>query len=44
MVKTEEKRKRHFLQGLTLEIQDALTTAQLESYVKAVELVHEGIL
>ena len=38
IVKTEEKRKRRFLQGLTLEIQDALTTAQLESYVKAVEL------
>ena len=38
MVKTEAKCKRCFLQGLTLKIQDTLTTAQLESYVKAVEL------
>ena len=38
MVMTEEKRKRRFLQGLTLEIQDALTTARLGSYVEAVEM------
>ena len=38
MVRTEEKHKRHFLQGLTLEIQDALTTARLGTYVEAVEM------
>ena len=38
MVRTEAKRKRRFLIGLTSELQNALATARMESYVEAVEL------
>ena len=38
IVNTEKKRKRHFQQGLTLEIQDALVTANVETYAAVVEI------
>ena len=38
VVGTEAQRKKRFLKGLTLEIQDALVTAQLDSYIEAVEI------
>ena len=39
MVNTEEKRRKHFLQGLKVEIQDALVTAIVDTYAELVELV-----
>ena len=38
MVNTEEKRRKRFLQGLSIEIQDALVTARVETYVEMVEM------
>ena len=38
MVNTETKRRRHFQRGLTVEIQDALVTAKMETYAKLVEI------
>ena len=38
MVNTEEKQKRRFLQGLKVEIQDALVTAKVDTYAELVEL------
>ena len=38
MVNTEEKRKKHFLQGLKVEIQDALVTTNVDTYAELVEL------
>ena len=37
MVNTEAKRKRHFLHGLNVEIQDALVTTSMDTYAEAVE-------
>ena len=37
MINTEAKRKRRFLQGLNVDIQDALVTARMETYAKVVE-------
>ena len=37
LVATDAKRRRHFLQGLNLEIQNALTTTKMESYVEMVK-------
>ena len=38
MVNTETKRRRRFLQGLNVEIQDALVTATVSTYVGIVEM------
>ena len=38
IVNTEKKRKRHFQQGLTVEIQDALVTANVETYTAVVKI------
>ena len=38
MVNTDKKRKQRFLQGLKVEIQDALVTAIVETYAEIVEL------
>ena len=38
MVNTESKRRRRFLQGLNVEIQDALVTAKIDTYVEVVEM------
>ena len=38
MVNTEVKRRRRFLQGLNVEIQDALVTARVRTYAKLVEM------
>ena len=38
MVNTEVKRRRRFLQGLNVEIQDALVTARVETYAELVEI------
>ena len=37
IVNTKEKRRRRFLQGLNVEIQDALVTARIDTYAKTVE-------
>ena len=38
MVNTDTKRKRHFLQGLNVKIQDALVTARVDTYSEMVEI------
>ena len=38
MVNTENKLKRHFQQGLTVKIQDALVTANVETYTTVVKM------
>ena len=38
MVNTEEKRRRRFLQGLSVEIQDALVTARMETFAEMEEM------
>ena len=42
LVATDAKRRRRFLQGLNLEIQNALAIMKIESYVKMMEFARRA--